>query len=544
MMLYHRRVATRALKAGGITGLISSLLLPLPSFSATTLWWDTAYQQRFEIDVTTGTNAPDKGFNGYTARIATLNTATLIAAGEMQADCSDLRVTYYDGLSWQELPRHVLSCNSASTDIRFMLATDIPASSSDDNYYLYFDNAAPGALPAMSETNVYLWFDDATTDRSGSYTRGRIDNWHGNGWDDSLAWNAGGYYTYDNGDNFSSGYRRAVDERDVFAEAEFYHTGCYNQNMTTGLLVRGIIQIGTLGSESSNHYYASNRAEFSGVDCAPAGYSHDGDIMTGNRATVGVDGANPGDVAPNVWRRQAIATWLVNPTSASFWDEDNSANWSALGFPDAANLHISGSDANDDEGRGFAAIMTSQDQARVRNILFRRYIDPEPLLVLTLESRPPAILLQKNLVTVYDPVNNTTNPKAIPGSWVDYTISTSNNAVGDVDIDTLVVTDPLPAGVALFVGDLGAAGSGPVEFTDGSGAGSSGLSYTFSGLGSAADDVEFSTDGVSYNYTPTPDANGFDAAVRYIRINPKGVFQGRTTATPTTFDLRIRVRVQ
>ena len=105
--------------------------------------------------------------------------------------------------------------------------------------------------------------------------------------------------------------------------------------------------------------------------------------------------------------------------------------------------------------------MTSQDQARVRNILFRRYIDPEPLLVLTLESRPPAILLQKNLVTVYDPVNNTTNPKAIPGSWVDYTITTSNNAVGDVDNDTLVVTDPLPTGVALFVGDLGAAGSGP-----------------------------------------------------------------------------------
>ncbi len=164
--------------------------------------------------------------------------------------------------------------------------------------------------------------------------------------------------------------------------------------------------------------------------------------------------------------------------------------------------------------------------------------------MLTLESRPPAILLQKNLVTVYDPVNNTTNPKAIPGSWVDYTITTSNNAVGDVDNDTLVVTDPLPTGVALFVGDLGAAGSGPVEFTDGAGAGSSGLSYTFSGLGSATDDVEFSTDGVSYNYTPTPDANGFDAAVRYIRINPKGVFQGGTTATPTTFDLRIRVRVQ
>jgi uncharacterized repeat protein (TIGR01451 family) len=543
-MLYHRRVSSRALKAIGVTGLVTGLALSPPSFSATTLWWDTAYQQRYEIDVTTGANAPDKGYDGYTARIAVLDTATLIGAGEMQADCSDLRVTFYDGLSWQELPRHVINCNSATTDVRFMLAADIPAGGNDDNYYLYFDNAAPGALPAMSETNVYLWFDDAMSDRSGSYTRGRIDNWHGNGWDDSLAWNAGGYYTYDNGNNFTSGYRRAIDERDVFAEAEFYHTGCYDQNITTGILVRGIIQSGSGGGESSNHYYASNRAEYPAAGCATGGYNQDGDIMIGNRATTAVDGANPGDVVPNTWRRQAVATWLVNPTNASFWDEDNSASWNALGFPGAGNLHVGGSDANDDEGRGFAAIMTAQDQGRVRNILFRRYIAPEPVPVLTLESQPPAILLQKNLVTVYDPVNNTTNPKAIPGSWVDYTITTSNMSAANVDSDTLFVTDPLPANVALFVGDLGGAGSGPVEFTDGGGAGSSGLSYTFGGLGSAGDDVEFSMDGVNYNYTPVPDANGFDVAVRYIRINPKGVFQGGSAGTPTTFDLRIRVRVQ
>jgi len=56
--------------------------------------------------------------------------------------------------------------------------------------------------------------------------------------------------------------------------------------------------------------------------------------------------------------------------------------------------------------------------------------------------------------------------------------------------------------------------------------------------------VEFSLDGVNYDYVPSPDADGFDFAVRYIRINPGGVFLGMSTATPTTFDLRIRVRVQ
>ena len=115
--------------------------------------------------------------------------------------------------------------------------------------------------------------------------------------------------------------------------------------------------------------------------------------------------------------------------------------------------------------------------------------------------------------------------------------------MGSVDDGTLVVTDPLPANVALFVGDLGAAGSGPVEFTDGAGTASSGLSYTYSGLGSGTDSVEFSTDGVSYNYTPVPDADGFDTAVRYVRINPAGVFLG-SGGTPPTFALRFRVRVQ
>ena len=533
---------TRLSLAVKTTLLAAGLTVSGPTFGATALWWDSNYLQRYNVDVGTGVNVPDKGYIGYTTRVASLDTQALIAAGEMQADCSDLRLTYYDGLGWQELPRHVIGCNTTTTDIRFALVTDIAASGNDDNYYLYHNDSSPAALPAMTTTNVYLWYDDASTDRSASYIRGRIDNWHGNGWDNSLAWNAGGYYTYDNGNDSNSGYRRDVDERDVFAEAEFYHTGCYPNNITSGMLVRGIIQNGSLGSESSNHYYASNRAEYP-TGCNGGGYNHDGDIVTGNRPTAAVNGANPPDIVANIWRRQALATWLTNPTNATFWDEDNSGNWAALGFPSGANVQASGSHANDDEGRGFAAIMTAQDNARVRNILFRRYISPEPLPVLTAEMQPPAILLQKNVLTVYDPINNTTNPKAIPGSWVEYTITTSNSGAGEVDDGTLMVTDPLPANAALFVGDLDGAGS-PVDFDDGSGAASSGLSLSFGGLADLGDDVEFSTDGINYNYEPIPDADGFDVAVRYIRINPAGTFLGTLTATPTTFDLRMRVRIQ
>ena len=510
--------------------------------AATTLWWDLDYLRRFEVSVVSGTNVPDKGYISYTARVATLDTATLIAAGQMQADCSDLRLTFFNGLGWQELPRHVLNCNSAANDLRFALQADIAANGADDNYYLYYDNSAPAALPAMTPTNVYLWFDDASTDRSASYTRGRIDPWHGNGWDNSLAWNPGGYYTYSNGDNFSSGYRRPVDERDVYVEAEFYHSGCFQRNITTGVLARGIIQSGTLGSEQSNHYYASNRAQFPG--CDGGGYGHDGDIVSGNRQTTAVNGPNPPALTANIWSRQGLAVAQVNPTNLWFWLEDNSAAWGALGYPIGANLQVNGTDANDDEGRGFAAVMTAQNTARLRNVLIRRFIDPEPALALTPEIQPPALVLQKNTLTVSDPFNTTNNPKAIPGSLVEYTITALNNGRGEVDNDSLVITDAIPANVALFVGDLGLPGSGPVAFTDGLGSAASGLSYNFGGLIDATDDVEFSVDGVDYSYVPTADVDGFDSTVRFVRVTPTGTFLGNSGATPRSFDLALRVRLQ
>jgi len=526
--------------------LLCAYLASDAAVAATSLWWDTNYPLRFNIDVTVGASSPDKGYNGYTARIVSLDTQALIAAGEMQSDCSDLRITYYDGLAWQELPRHVLGCNTSSTDIRFMLVAGIAANGNDDDYYLYYGNPSPGALPAMTTTNVYLWYDDAAVDRSGQYVHGRIDAWHGSGWDDSLIWNSAGYYTYDNGDNFTSGYRRAIDERDVYGEAEWYHTGCYQLNITTGILLRGIIASGSGASETSNHYYATNRGEYpGGAACTSTGYNEDGDIVEDFRTTTSVNGTNPPDVLPNTWRRQGLAAWLTAPVNLAYWDENDSLAWAALGFPSAANLHVSGTDGvSQNTGRGFGAFQTAQDRARVRNILFRRYIDPEPALTLTAETQPADLLLQKTVLTVYDPVNEAINPLAIPGSYVDYTITAFNSGSGSVDSERLFITDSLSSSVTLFVGDLGSPNSGPVEFTDGAGAASSGLTFFYGGLDDLTDDVEFSTDGSNWNFEPIPDADGFDSSVTHIRVRPSGSFQGTTTATPMRFDLRIRVRVQ
>ena len=152
----------------------------------------------------------------------------------------------------------------------------------------------------------------------------------------------------------------------------------------------------------------------------------------------------------------------------------------------------------------------------------------------------PELLVTKQAVTIEDPINNTTNPKAIPGGEMLYTITIANQGEGLVDNDSVVVTDAIGTNLCMKVSNLGAAGSGPVAFQDGSP--SSNLSYTFSGLTSATDDLEFSSDnGASFTYSPTANASGCDPAITHIRIRPKGVFPADTGSGSPQAEFTFRV---
>ena len=114
--------------------------------------------------------------------------------------------------------------------------------------------------------------------------------------------------------------------------------------------------------------------------------------------------------------------------------------------------------------------------------------------------------------TVSDPVNGISNPKAIPGAVMLYTINVSNQGAGAVDSDTMVITETVPTGSELFVDT---SGGDPVAFTDGPVV--SGLTYSYAG------DVTFSNQpggGPPYSYSPTPNALGYDPLVTGFRINP------------------------
>lgn len=153
----------------------------------------------------------------------------------------------------------------------------------------------------------------------------------------------------------------------------------------------------------------------------------------------------------------------------------------------------------------------------------------------------PSLQLTKTVQSFSDPVNGTTNPKSLPGAAKTYVATVSNLGAGPVDSNAVMVSDPIPANTRMFVGDLGAPGSGPVAFVNGSPG--SGLTWTFSGLNSLTDDLEFSNDGGStWTYVPVADAQGCDAAITHIRMRPKGVMPGNGSGNPS-FQLQFRVLV-
>ena len=152
-------------------------------------------------------------------------------------------------------------------------------------------------------------------------------------------------------------------------------------------------------------------------------------------------------------------------------------------------------------------------------------LNPDPILNVT-----------KLALAVSDPINGTTNPKAIPGASVRYTIGVTNQGIGTVDNGTMVITDAVPANTALFVDT---SGGDPIVFVDGATA--SGLAYTY------ASDVTFSNQpggGAPYTYVPVPDAQGFDPAITGYRINPGGTMAGAVGGNNPSFNLQVVVRVE
>jgi uncharacterized repeat protein (TIGR01451 family) len=166
---------------------------------------------------------------------------------------------------------------------------------------------------------------------------------------------------------------------------------------------------------------------------------------------------------------------------------------------------------------------------------------------LTVVVPMPNLLMLKSVQAFSDPVLGVSpNAKAIPGAVMQYTVTATNQGPGAAD--SVVITDPVPTDTSIYLGDLAGAGSGPVAFANG--ATPSGLTYTFSGLGSGADSLEFyegSGNLCTIGGSPcdlTPDGNGYNDLVRSIRIVFGGGFSGASGGNTPSFTVQFRVKVK
>ena len=143
------------------------------------------------------------------------------------------------------------------------------------------------------------------------------------------------------------------------------------------------------------------------------------------------------------------------------------------------------------------------------------------------------LAISKSVTTLSDPVNLTTNPKAIPSGVVGYTISVANNGSLSPDDNSLEVTDDIPSELALCITAACLSG-GPVI-----------LDTTGSPIppGISIGSIEYDNGDGSFSYPGSPDADGFDAAVDAVRITLSGTLASIATTGSPSFELRLAARV-
>jgi len=136
-------------------------------------WWNNSWLYRQQINIT---NMNDTGLleENYSVNIS-VDTQTLISAGSMLANGSDLRIVYWNGSAGTELDRvNESGFNTSGTEIWFRLRVEVSAGSSTTDYYMYYGNSGAGNAPA-NKSKVYLFWDDFE-----SYTIGSngAPNWN------------------------------------------------------------------------------------------------------------------------------------------------------------------------------------------------------------------------------------------------------------------------------------------------------------------------------------------------------------------------------
>jgi uncharacterized repeat protein (TIGR01451 family) len=318
---------------------------------------------------------------------------------------------------------------------------------------------------------------------------------------------------------------------------------------------QGILyEINKVTGVGSNGRPINNGGDYEAVDCFAFSPTVTADLNVGKTVdeptpseggtvnyTINVTNAGPGPATVvQLMDLLPAGVSLVSATPSQGTYDPVSGDWYVGSVPVGGNISLV-LQALVDAGVGGSTITNTA------SVDFLSQNDPNPANdVAAVDINPvgtPNLTIVKAVTTLEDPISGTVDPKAIPGATLRYLIVLTNSGTGPVDADTLIITDPLPANMALRVTDFDASTTGPVQFIDGSTA--SGLSYSFVALDDLGDDVLFSDDGgVTFDYEPTPGTGGVDIAVNAIRINPKGALAGNSGSGDPSLQLAFKMIVQ
>lgn len=145
------------------------------------------------------------------------------------------------------------------------------------------------------------------------------------------------------------------------------------------------------------------------------------------------------------------------------------------------------------------------------------------------------LVVDQQVVVLSDPQNGTLGPFAIPGATVRYDVQVSSRGNVAPDTDSVFVTDQLPPELALCVVPVCLSG-GPVIFDD---------SGSPVGPGVTLGAVAYSSNGgLTYDYSPVADGQGFDGAVNAFRVELLGDFSPVSSSGTPSVVLRFAARVR
>jgi uncharacterized repeat protein (TIGR01451 family) len=142
----------------------------------------------------------------------------------------------------------------------------------------------------------------------------------------------------------------------------------------------------------------------------------------------------------------------------------------------------------------------------------------------------PEISLTKTVTTIYDPYNGASNPKAIPGSVLEYSITATNDGPSAADNDSIKLSDIIPENTKLCVSNTGNCRA--PYFVNGSP--SSGLS-----LGAVT-----YLDNSNAVIASSPDSDGANSNVAKLEAAMNGSFAAKSATTGPNFSLKFRIVVE